>query len=63
MDKFVLLTIWLIAGLLLICGLVIIHIRRGVPLKLHVKGLGVEIDVRSGRDDESTEIVSGGKDV
>lgn len=50
MDKLMLLCIWLAAGMILICGVVVLHLRRGAPLHIRVKGLGVEINLDSGRD-------------
>lgn len=50
MDKVMLLCIWLAAGLLLIGGIIVLHLRRGVPLKLRIKGLGIEVNISSGKD-------------
>lgn len=48
MNKVVLLCIWLAAGMALILGVIVLHLRSGIPLQLRVRGLGIEISVDSG---------------
>lgn len=47
MDKAIVLTVLPFLGLLLLCGVIVLHIRKGKSLNLRVRGFGVELNLVS----------------